>query len=312
MNQDPSPLSILPDDLAPLVRARVPLSDLTTLKVGGPARWVCRVTTPQEAVRFHAWVTEAGLPVYILGAGSNVLAPDAGYAGAVFRVDTASFTVRGNRVSVGAGLAFDTIVARCLDAGLVGLEFASGLPGTLGGAVMGNAGCYGHEIGEFVRRATIMTPDGRIEEIDGGQFGFAYRVTALRETGAVLLDVVLELATGDVDRARATRRERIADRRAKHPVDLPCAGSWFRNLEPAGPGQRRRAAGRLLEEAGAKDMREGDARVFARHANIIVNAGRATSAQISRLADRMRAAVRERFGIELQEEVRRMAQRERE
>ena len=296
----------LPPDLAALTRYDVPLRQLTTLQVGGPAALVCRLTTPDVARRFRNWARKNDIPVTILGAGSNILATDEGFPGLVMMVDTAGFAVQGRQVTAGAGLAFDDLIVSSLEADLVGLEFASGIPGTLGGAIMGNAGCYGHEIGEFVRQALVLTSDGRIETVTPDDFGFDYRLTRLRETGAVLLEATLALTTGDVSRALLTRREHMADRRAKHPVDIPCAGSWFRNLPAPGPGQRRQPAGRLLEEAGAKTMREGDARVFDRHANIIINTGSATSAQISRLAHRMREAVRERFGILLEEEVRRI------
>jgi len=120
----------------------------------------------------------------------------------------------------------------------------------------------------------------------------------------VVLEAVLRFQRGDVDQAANLRREKILDRRTKHPVDLPSAGSWFRNLPGAEPGGRRRAAGILLEQAGAKEMSEGDARVFAKHANMIVNAGRATSADVLKLAARMKTAVRKKFGIHLVEEVR--------
>ncbi len=297
---------VLPPDLAPLVAPAVPLSELTTLKVGGPAALVCRITTPQIALRFHALARKSGLPYYILGAGSNVLAQDEGYRGLIFRIEIDSFTVDDGTITAGAGLAFDDLIVRSLDADLTGLEFASGIPGTLGGAIMGNAGCYGHEIGEFVARARVLTPEGRLETLDPDDFGFQYRITSLRETGTVLLGVTLRLAAGDVAAARRIRAEHIADRRAKHPVDMPCAGSWFRNLPPLNPGERRRAAGKLLDIVGARTMNEGDARVWGKHANIIVNTGHATSRDISRLAARMRDAVQEKFGVQLEEEVRRL------
>ncbi len=258
------------------------------------------------AQRFQAFAAENGLPCFVLGGGSNLLGADAGCRGVVLRVATDGFAVRGDTVRAGAGLDFDRLIARSLDAGLTGLEFASGIPGTLGGALVGNAGCYGHEIGEFLVEATVLRPDGRLDMVGPEDFGFAYRTTRLRETGAIVLDALLRLGRGDLAAAGAERAEHIADRRRKHPVDLPSAGSWFRNLPPAEPGGRRRAAGVLLEQAGAKDMREGDAAVFPRHANIVVNLGRATSADVLRLVERMRAAVRERFGVELVDEVRRV------
>ena len=135
-------------------------------------------------------------------------------------------------------------------------------------------------------------------------FGFTYRETDLRETGTVVLEAVLRLRQGNVDQAVESRREKILDRRAKHPVDLPSAGSWFRNLPPGEPGGRRRAAGIFLEKAGAKNMSVGGARVFDKHANMIINSGAATSVDILRLAARMKKAVLDQFGIDLIEEVR--------
>ncbi|MGD9549014.1 MAG: UDP-N-acetylmuramate dehydrogenase [Candidatus Krumholzibacteriia bacterium] len=299
-------ISALPGEFRDAVRRGTPLEGLTTLRVGGPADLVCSIRTPEAALRFQALAAEARIPAYVLGAGSNVLAADPGYRGVILRVETADFAAAGDVVTAGAGLGFDDLIVRSLDAGLVGLEFASGIPGTLGGALVGNAGCYGHEIGEFLLDAVVLRPDGRLETVGPEAFGFRYRETDLRETGAMVLGARFKLRRGDVHEAGRLRQEKLADRRRKHPVDTPSAGSWFRNLPPAGPGGRRRPAGELLERAGAKDMCEGPARVFPLHANIIINAGGATSAQISRLADRMRAAVRERFAVDLQEEVRRL------
>lgn len=302
-------LDRLPDALRARVRRDVPLRDLTTLRVGGPAALVCPADNPEQARRFHEAAREAGLPVFALGGGSNVLADDAGYDGVVLHVTGRDWTGRGDAVTVAAGLGLDDLVAQTLGAGLTGLEFASGIPGTVGGALAGNAGCYGHEIGEFLREAIVMTPDGDLRRVGPEAFGFRYRGTALRDEGLVVLEAVLQLrrdppGPGGLDRALAERAAHLADRLAKHPVTEPSAGSWFRNLEPAEPGGRRRAAGELLDQVGAKSMREGDAAVFAKHANIIVNLGRAGSADVQRLAARMQAAVRERFGVELQPEVR--------
>ncbi len=296
----------LPDDLQRVVRRQVPLSALTTLRIGGPAAMVCPVQTPTQAQRFQDVAQNADIPRWVLGAGSNVLAADEGFPGLVLRVATDRWEVRGDTIVAGCGLDFDDVIVRGLDAGLTGLAFASGIPGTLGGALVGNAGCYGHEISEFLMEALVLTPDGRLETVGPEAFGFRYRATDLRETGFIVLEATLKLARGDAAAAGEERAERMADRHAKHPVDLPCAGSWFRNLPPLESGGRRRAAGALLDQVGAKDMREGDAAVFDRHANIVVNHGQATCAQVTRLVTRMGDAVRDRFGVELIEEVRRM------
>jgi UDP-N-acetylmuramate dehydrogenase len=232
------------------------------------------------------------------------MADDRGIQGRVLHVASENLESRGDIIRVGAGYSFDGLIEKTLHLGLTGLEFASGIPGTLGGALVGNAGCYGHEIGEFLVEATLLRPNGILETVGPGEFGFRYRETDLRETGTVILEAVLRLECGDVQKAAEMRREKITDRQAKHPVDLPSAGSWFRNLPPIEPGERRRAAGVLLEQAGAKDMAEGGAHVFAKHANMIINAGGATSDGILRLAARMKEAVSQQFGVSLIEEVR--------
>jgi UDP-N-acetylmuramate dehydrogenase len=297
----------LPEALRSLVLVDAPLRELTTLRVGGPAELVCPVRTPDQALRFQAFARETACPQFILGGGSNVLADDRGFGGLVFQVATANLEFKGDTVRAGAGLSFDGLIATCLQQGLTGLEFASGIPGTLGGALVGNAGCYGHEIGEFLLEAVILRPDGRLETVGPEAFGFRYRETDLRETGTIVLEALIKLHKGNVLEAGNQRDEKIRDRRAKHPVDLPSAGSWFRNLPPEAPGGRRRAAGALLEQAGAKLMSEGDARVFAKHANMIVNTGAARSEEVLRLAARMKQAVLEQFNVPLIEEVRYLA-----
>ena len=297
-------LESLPLELQSQVQRSVPLNSLTTLQVGGPAALLCPVFNPEQALRFQALALDRQIPFFILGGGSNVLADDRGFRGLILHVSTENLDRKGDTVRAGAGLSFDGLIQRTLDLGLTGLEFASGIPGTLGGALVGNAGCYGHEIGEFLVEALLLRPDGRLETVGPEEFGFRYRETDLRETGTVVLEAVLRLRRGDVDQAVNLRREKILDRRTKHPVDLPSAGSWFRNLAAAEPGGRRRAAGVLLEQAGAKGMSEGNARVFDNHANMIINNGGATSADVLKLAARMKNAVQEKFGVHLVEEVR--------
>jgi UDP-N-acetylmuramate dehydrogenase len=287
--------------------AGLPLFRLTTLRIGGPAGVVCPVHNNEDARRFLDLALACDLPWTCLGGGSNILADDAGYAGMVLLVRTRRLTVQGDAVRVGAGWDFDDLVAETLRLGLTGLEFASGIPGTLGGALVGNAGCYGREIGEFLREATVMRPDGTLQTVGPDEFAFAYRTSALKGRGDVVLEAVLGLDRGDAAAAARVRAEHLADRRRKHPWDQPSAGSYFKNLPPLRPGEPRRAAGKLLEAAGAKSMREGGAAVFPRHANIIINTGGATSRDVLVLADRMRTAVLAMFGEELEPEVRHLA-----
>ncbi len=284
-----------------------PLSRLTTLRIGGPAGLVHPVENTEQAKRFLDVAARHAVPWTCLGGGSNVLADDAGFAGMVMLVRCRQFLRRGDVVVAGAGWDFDALIETTLRAGLTGLEFASGIPGTLGGALVGNAGCYGHEIAEFLVEATVLREDGRVDVVGPDDLAFGYRTSALKQRRDVVLEMALRLNRGDAAAAADVRAAHIADRRLKHPWDEPSAGSYFKNLPPLAPGGRRRPAGALLEAVGAKDMREGGAAVFARHANIIVNAGGATSRDVLTLAARMKDAVRERFGERLEEEVRHLA-----
>lgn len=304
MTEHRDTIAKIPIDLQNLVCTDMRLSQLTTFRIGGPAALVCQIPNPDAAQRFQAFARNHALPTYVLGGGSNILAADDGFPGLLLHVTSDTLHQTGRRITVGAGRTLDDVVVQTLDMGLAGLEFASGVPGTIGGALVGNAGCYGREICEFLREALILRRDGRLEKVDAQAFGFSYRHTQLRETGDIILEATLELTPGDCGAEKARRLELLADRRAKHPVNLPCAGSYFRNLPPDQAGGRRQAAGALLEQVGAKSMHEGDAQVFSGHANMIVNRGQAGSQDVLRLADRMKAAVRETFAVDLVEEVR--------
>ncbi len=288
-----------------LVLPEAPLAPWTTLRIGGPALALCRCRNPQQLTEFLEFADRSGLPTFFLGGGSNLLVDDRGFAGLVLRLELSGYRVEDDLVTAGAGLPLDELVRRTLADGLVGLEFASGVPGTVGGAVTGNAGCYGHAIGERVVDVELLHRDGSRRKLTAAELEFGYRRSRLQRLDAIVLSVTLRLErTGDTRPALRERERHLADRGRKHPVRLPCAGSWFRNLPPATPGGRRRPAGALLEAVGAKRLRRGDAGVYHKHANIIVNHGRARAVDVLRLAAAMRAAVYARFGVELQEEVR--------
>ncbi len=280
------------------------LSRWTTFRIGGPALALCRMHTPDDARRFLDNAREYEIPAVFLGGGSNVLADDTGFHGLVLQTAMSNLIVRGDALTVGAGLDFDALVTASLEAGLTGLEFASGIPGSVGGALVGNAGCYGHEISEFLVEATVLRADGTVETIGADDFEFTYRHSVFKTREDLVLEAVFKLTSGDTSAAGETRARIMAERQRKHPVDLPCAGSYFKNLPPESPGEKRRAAGSLLDRAGALAMREGDAGVFERHANIIVNLGAATSRDVLGLAERMKTAVADRFGVDLTAEVR--------
>jgi UDP-N-acetylmuramate dehydrogenase len=299
-----SVLNALDESLQRRIERDVPLCCLTTLQIGGPALALCRIQNIDQARRFHEISREHDIPGFCLGGGSNVLVDDLGFQGLVMRMEITDLGIDGETVSIGAGATFDSLIQETLQAGLTGLEFASGIPGTIGGAITGNAGCFGHDISEFLLEATLLDTQGRVETVGAADLGFAYRTSKLKTSGDILLSAVFRLQRGNLDQAAETRRENIALRRRKHPHETPTAGSYFKNLPPEHPGGRRRAAGQLLEQAGAGNLSSGGAAVFDKHANIIINRDQATCSDVLDLAAKMKDAVHGKFGVVLEEEVR--------
>jgi UDP-N-acetylmuramate dehydrogenase len=286
----------------------VPLALHTSFRIGGPAALFAEVTTVSELSRLLAAARSMGVETLVLGGGTNVLASDEGFAGLVIRMafcDVAIDAASG-RVRAGAGASSADLVERTIDASLKGLEFAAGLPGSVGGAVAGNAGCYGGAFGDRVVSATIVEPDGSVVELtNAAAFGFRYRGSGLADRGAVIAETVLALEHGDRAELEEIAARHVATRKDRHPPrTLPCAGSYFKNLPPAEPGGQRVAAGALLDAVGAKNLVVGDAGVFERHANIVVNRGRATAGDVLALTAEMARRVKERFCVELAPEVR--------
>ncbi len=291
-----------------------PLRHHTTFRIGGPADFYVEARTPDQLVTALRAGHEAGIEVFLLGGGSNLLVSDEGFRGLVVRNAAQAVTFDGTAVHVECGADFLETIYQCRDHGLAGLEFAAGIPGSIGGALYGNAGCYGEDIGSFTIECTIATPDGaRVETVPAAWFEFGYRDSRLKREPRVLLSCLLQLHEGDRAESQRIIDEKLEVRRVKHPqwrVE-PTAGSYFKNLPPdwrmpgakLSPGTHRVPAGQLLDECHCRGLRVGDAEVFAKHANIIVNAGRASARDVLVLAEEMKRRVREKFGIELQEEV---------
>lgn len=293
---------------------REPLRHHTTFHIGGPADYFFTAGTSDALVAALHAGHQAGVPVFLLGGGSNLLVSDDGFRGLVVRNACERVEFDGTAVMAECGADFLDLIHRCRDAGLSGLEFAAGIPGSVGGAIYGNAGCYGKDIGSYTIECTVCDPDGaNVRTHPAAWFEFGYRTSRLKREPRVLISCLLQLERGD---RAAIRREidgKLEIRRVKHPqwrVE-PTAGSYFKNLPPdwrmpgakLSPGTHRVAAGQLLDEVGCRGLRVGDAVVFEKHANIIVNAGHATAREVLELAEVMKARVRERFGVELEEEV---------
>ena len=291
-----------------------PLRHHTTLRIGGPADLYFEAGIPDHLVAALRAAKELELPVFLLGGGSNLLVSDEGFRGLVLRNACEQIEFEDSVAHVGCGADFLEFIHECRDRSLSGLEFAAGIPGSIGGALYGNAGCYGQDIGQFTIECTFTTLEGaRVETRPAAWFEFAYRDSRLKRDPRVLLSCLLQLRKGDQAAIQSVIDEKLEIRRVKHPqwrVE-PTAGSYFKNLPPGwqipgakhSPGTHRVAAGQLLDECGCRGLRVGDAVVYAKHANIIVNAGRATAREVLELAGIMKARVRARFGVTLEEEV---------
>lgn len=294
--------------------AAEPLRHHTTFRIGGPADYFYAARTPDQLVAALRAAHELELPVFLLGGGSNLLVSDDGVRGLVIRNGCDAVTFDGTAVHVEGGADYLTLIRECCARGLAGLAYAAGIPGSVGGALVGNAGCYGQDIGARVIECTVATFDGAsVETYPASWFAFAYRDSRLKHEPRAVLSCMLQLEAGERAAIQAEIDEKLEIRRVKHPQwrEEPTAGSYFKNLPPGfqvpglphSPGTHRIPAGALLDACECRGMRVGDAMVFAKHANILVNAGHATARDMLALAEQMKRRVREKFGVELEEEV---------
>jgi UDP-N-acetylmuramate dehydrogenase len=284
------------------VLRQVPLSRHTSLKVGGCADMMIYPATPEEVSAIIRLCTGRAIPHCVMGAGTNLLVRDGGFRGVVIKLTRSFRTITlvqpdGDQpmLRAGAGASLRRLLAVCLDKELAGLEFVSGIPGSLGGAWAMNAGAQGTEMGEVTEAITLITPQGEIEEKKSG-IPFSYRSLQLAP-GTVILKGLLRVRRGKRSAIVKTVETINRWRWKTQPLDLPNAGSVFKNP----PGD---AAGRLIEQAGLKGRRAGGAQISEKHANFIVNRGGATAEDIMTLMEIMQTTVREATGITLEPELR--------
>ncbi len=284
------------------------LAEFTTFRLGGPCRGLTTCATRLELRRAIEQLGEAGEPFVLMGGGSNLLVSDAGVDAHVIRYFSEKPLIAraGNDLSVQASTRLDDLAAYTVLNGLDGLICCTGIPGTVGGAIVGNAGAFGEQIGDRVVSITAMDRSGNEREMTADELSFGYRRSALADTDIIVVAARLRLRPGDRERLRARRQEILALRASKHPdwQRIPTAGSFFKNIEPTSSAERRQAAGWFLEQAGAKSMRVGGARTFEKHANIIIAERGCKAADVLELARQMAARVKEKFGIDLHREVR--------
>lgn len=290
------------------IHPNVPLSNWTTFRLGGPCP--CLIDQPPEhrLPELIRTLHELNCPVFVMGQGSNLLVSDAGLDAVVIRfcTQTPHLESAGNRVCVSGATLLEDFARIAVEQALGDLAYCTGIPGTVGGGIAGNAGAFGRQLGDHLVEATLVGLDGAVRTVSRADLQFSYRHSLLKETGEILLRATFELPRESTSVLRAERERILEFRRRHHPdwTQTPCAGSFFKNIEPTSAVERRKAAGHFLEQAHAKQMRVGGASVFEKHANIIVGGADCSAQDVCDLSRALRAAVRQQAGIELVPEVR--------
>ena len=285
------------------VKEDEPMKKHTTFRVGGPADYFLTPENEGQVQSVIALLKEKKVPYYIVGNGSNLLVGDKGFRGAVVQIyqKMNQITVDGESVCAQAGALLSKIAAQALEHGLTDFEFASGIPGTLGGALMMNAGAYGGEMKQVVVEATVLTPSGEITTISSEEMELGYRSSAFSKNGDIVLSAVLKLRKGDKDAIRSRMDELKEQRVTKQPLEYPSAGSTFKRPEGY-------FAGKLIQDAGLRGFQVGGAQVSEKHCGFVINRDNATAADIVSLMEQVSEKVEAQFGVGLEPEVKRLGE----
>ena len=289
------------------VQANAHLAPLTTFKVGGPADWLIEARLPDDIATAIQLAHEHHIPVTMLGGGSNVLVADAGVRGLVVRIHGGEVrSIDDSRIRADGGVTINGLVRWTISHGCAGLEAWAGTPGTVGGAIHGNAHFRGRLISEYVLHVTLVGADGVVTDVPADAMEFGYDYSRLHRTQEAVLAADFRVSRGDPPALRATARESLAFRKRTQPLESASAGCIFQNPDPSRdtvPDGIPASAGALVDRAGLKGAASGPAMVSTTHANFIVNHGGASADQIRNLIQQCKRAVRDRFGVELREEV---------
>lgn len=290
------------------IKLAAPLAPLTTFKVGGPADVLFESVNSDEVLRALAIARDAGQPVTLLGGGSNVLVSDHGVRGLVIRPRGGAVNAVGDRlVRADAAVTINGLVRWTINRGYAGLEAWAGTPGTVGGAIYGNAHWQKTNIGDLVESVRLVKPDGTLLQAPADRMEFDYDYSRLKRTGEIVLWVAFRVTPGaDPAALRLVARESLAFRKRTQPLESPSAGCIFMNPDPLRdriPEGMPASAGALVDRAGLKGAALAGARVSPTHANFVINDGSATASDIKALIEQCRSAVKERFGVTLRDEI---------
>ena len=280
------------------VQTAEPMKNHTTFRVGGPADYFVAPHTEEEIRKIVALCEEKEIPWFVTGNGSNLVVSDEGYHGVILSVykNFQGIEVEGNRIRAKAGSMLVSISQAAREAGLSGMEFASGIPGTLGGGVRMNAGAYGGEMSQVVTTVTVVNRNGEIMELDNSTMEYGYRTSVIQNQSFVVTKVTFRLQPGDPEQIAAKMEELAIRRREKQPLEYPSAGSTFKRPEG-------HFAGQLIMEAGLRGYSVGGAKVSEKHCGFIINTGNATAEDVKDVIWEVQRRVKERFHVELEPEI---------
>ncbi|MDO4333278.1 MAG: UDP-N-acetylmuramate dehydrogenase [Eubacteriales bacterium] len=287
--------TILPEDH---ILMEEPMERHTTFRVGGPAACFITVDTREQLAKVFSYLQKTGWDFFVVGNGSNLLVSDKGYRGVIVRLgeDFKQIRVNQDRLIAGAGAILAAAAQAAQQEGLTGLEFAAGIPGTLGGAVRMNAGAYGGEMAQIVNSVEVMGMDGEILQLDRETMEFGYRTSAIKNRPYVVLSAEMKLKRGDREDIARLMQELAGKRREKQPLEYPSAGSTFKRPEGY-------FAGKLIMDAGLRGKSCGGAQISEKHCGFIINKGNATAADVARLIRETVETVQDKFGVTLEPEV---------
>lgn len=274
------------------------MSQHTTFKIGGPADYFLMPDKGEDVGRVIKICKEKEIPYFILGNGSNLLVGDGGYRGAVIQIyrNMSSVTVEGNEIRAQAGALLSAVAAAAKNASLTGFEFAGGIPGTIGGAVVMNAGAYGGEMKDVLTEVTVMNAEGDIFTLPTEELELGYRTSIIKTAGYIVLEAKIRLKEGDPEVIRETMKDLTIRRTTKQPLEYPSAGSTFKRPEGY-------FAGKLIMDSGLAGYQVGGAQVSEKHCGFVINAGGATARDVRTLMDNVRDIVYKKYGVTLEPEV---------
>ena len=280
-----------------------PMKKHTTFRVGGPADLFVMPSSEEEVKAAAAICDEEKVPYYIVGNGSNLLVSDKGYRGVIIQLykEMSRIRVEDHVIYAQAGASLAKIANAALESSLTGFEFAAGIPGTIGGACVMNAGAYGGEMKDVLLEVRVMTRDGEIMVLPKEKLELGYRTSVIAKEGYIVLEAAIELKPGEQDAIRAYMDELREKRTSKQPLEYPSAGSTFKRPEGY-------FAGKLIRDAGLRGFRVGGAQVSEKHCGFVINAQDATAADIFSLMEQVSGKVREQFGVVLEPEVKRLGE----